>query len=594
MKKLRRAGVVLAAIMLACMNFAFTFQGLTALSAGDFPHTFTLTYYGDQTGRGFTWLTGTNFPDGVALIAADENGVSDFDNALRLEVRSFEIGGQGSFSSQKAVVHKAQAEDLEPGKTYRYRVGAKNVPQEKYIEGMFTVRTDDDYVENGLTFLHVTDTQQGNMNDYKNNFKVAMDAAYRELDPDFVLHTGDVTDDNWSGKSNILEFHWAHDMLNEEGDCPVIMASTGNHDMQDEVFQQFYNYKLPQDASTKTGVYYSYDLGNVHFVNVDTNQTGFNQPNPLKDEQMRWLEADLESTDADFIILQTHKGPYSYGKHYDDDEMPYLRKQLMPLLDKYEVDLFLNGHDHIYSRSQPLVWDENTQRAQVKDGYFFDEDEARYEKDGDGTIHITLVATGAKREILPYAGWVTSDQGRFYQEDIDYLDSLMAVNSLTGEPAHDTFINSAHNGEMDKYCMFGAVTVRGGLLQYDVYIVNRENGEMQMYDSFSVSKDISYETASQAEAAKVAALIAALKPESITLQSESAIAAARTAYNALTDEQKKYVTNYQNLLSCERKLALLKSAKKDDGGGCGNAKTVVPCLAAAVFCAGFVLKRRAA
>lgn len=589
MKRIRKLAVVIAAVLLVCMNFAFTFQGLTSLSSGDYPHTFTITYYGDQTGRGFTWLTGTDYPDGVAYIAEDIDGESNFNDAVELEVRSNPISGQGSYSSQKAVVHKAEIEDLEYGKTYRYRVGALNVPDDKFIEGAFTVRTDDDFVENGLTFLHVTDTQQGSKQDYEKNWNVAMKSAYKNLSPDFVLHTGDVTDNNWSGKSNILEFHWTHDILNEHGDLPIIMASTGNHDMQNDVFNNFYNYKLPENASTQTGVYYSYDLGNVHFINIDTNQTGFNSPNPLKQEQMDWLTADLQSTDADFIIIQTHKGPYSYGKHYDDDEMPYLRRQLMPLLDKYEVDLFLNGHDHIYSRSQPLVWDEQAQKAQVKDAYAYDEENAVYEKEGDGTIHITLVATGGKREILPYPGWVTSDQGHFSQSDIDYLDSLMATNTLTGNAAHDTFISSAHNGEMDKYCMFGAVTVKGGNLQYDVYIVNRNNGDMELYDSFSIAKEISYQTESIKEVNDVIAMIDALKPDAITMASEPQILAARAAYNALDEEQKKAVTNYLNLLSCENKLKMLQNAKNDKGG-CGKASASLSAIIAGLVCAVVALK----
>ncbi len=45
----------------------------------------------------------------------------------------------------------------------------------------------------------------------------------------------------------------------------------------------------------------------------------------------------------------------------------------------------------------------------------------------------------------------------------------------------------------------------------------------------------------------------------VTLDSESAITAARTAYDALTDEQKQYVTNAQLLTDQENTLASLKA-----------------------------------
>ena len=45
----------------------------------------------------------------------------------------------------------------------------------------------------------------------------------------------------------------------------------------------------------------------------------------------------------------------------------------------------------------------------------------------------------------------------------------------------------------------------------------------------------------------------------VTLQSEAAIVACRTQYDALSDLAKKYVTNYQVLLNAEAALAALKT-----------------------------------
>lgn len=62
----------------------------------------------------------------------------------------------------------------------------------------------------------------------------------------------------------------------------------------------------------------------------------------------------------------------------------------------------------------------------------------------------------------------------------------------------------------------------------------------------------------EAEANKVEALINAIG-NNITLNSESAITKARTAYNSLTADQKKLVENYQSLVNAETKLKELKS-----------------------------------
>lgn len=71
------------------------------------------------------------------------------------------------------------------------------------------------------------------------------------------------------------------------------------------------------------------------------------------------------------------------------------------------------------------------------------------------------------------------------------------------------------------------------------------------------------EAAAQAAADKAAADAVIEKINAIgtvTLEDEAAIAAARAAYNALTDAQKALVTNYETLTAAEAELAVLKEA----------------------------------
>ena len=68
--------------------------------------------------------------------------------------------------------------------------------------------------------------------------------------------------------------------------------------------------------------------------------------------------------------------------------------------------------------------------------------------------------------------------------------------------------------------------------------------------------------ADQAAADAVIALIDEI-PTPVTLESESKITAARTAYDKLTDPQKDLVTNYNKLTAAEAALAALKDAQDD-------------------------------
>lgn len=560
MNKIKRVAVIIFALVITFSMFGFTFKEITKTSANDYPHTFSQVYYGNQHGRGFTWCTGTNFTKGTAQIIRKIKGEEiDWIQARNLDVSTEFLQGKGSkYIDQEVMIHKANVENILDGETYFFRVGASGVPTNEWITGSFDVRSDDDYFENGLSFFHITDTQHDNLTDYKNNWLPTIEAAYKKFNPDFILHTGDITNNNWSGSSDLLEFHWSHDIGNEVGNTPVLMTSTGNHDSEDEVFNKFYNFKMPENASTKTGSYCSYDLGNVHFINIDTNESGFNLSKGLSEEQITWIEQDLSETTADFIIIQTHKGMLSYGKHHLDNEMPLIRDQLMPLLDKYNVDLFLNGHDHIYSRTEPVVWNATKKQA-VNADFDFDGKTHTYNVDdtkNTGTIHISLLPAAGKRELLPKAGQTTSDGHTFTTPIINYLDSLMSTNNVnyyTSMPI--SFVNNQNENpdyyDMDKYCMFSYVTVKGqgdnSQLIYDIYIVNREdNTDIRLFDSFKINKKVQFITTEQKTLDTVIKMLENL-PSNVTKNDEQIITEAQIAYDGLSQSQQNTIN--ENLIN---------------------------------------------
>ena len=61
------------------------------------------------------------------------------------------------------------------------------------------------------------------------------------------------------------------------------------------------------------------------------------------EDQAAWIESTLAASTADWLIVAGHYPVYSGGEHGNTDD---LITNLEPLLSQYNVDLYLNGHDH--------------------------------------------------------------------------------------------------------------------------------------------------------------------------------------------------------------------------------------------------------
>ncbi|MFM1770793.1 MAG: hypothetical protein RJA22_3322 [Verrucomicrobiota bacterium] len=115
---------------------------------------------------------------------------------------------------------------------------------------------------------------------------------------------------------------------------------------------------LPGTGGVPSGSprYYSFNYGNIHFVNLDSMLSDRSTNGPM----WRWLQQDLAANTQDWLIAFWHHPPYSKGNHDsdnidgDDPELVEMRENFLPLLESYGVDLVLCGHSHNYERSYLL------------------------------------------------------------------------------------------------------------------------------------------------------------------------------------------------------------------------------------------------
>jgi 3',5'-cyclic AMP phosphodiesterase CpdA len=118
-------------------------------------------------------------------------------------------------------------------------------------------------------------------------------------------------------------------------------AVLGNHDILTNNGVDQVNYS----AFNMDGRYYTFTEGITQFFALDSNS------NADWRKQLLWLEKNLAASTATWKIVFAHHPLYSSGLHGSSEELINL---LSPLFSRYGVQLYINGHDHNYERTEPI------------------------------------------------------------------------------------------------------------------------------------------------------------------------------------------------------------------------------------------------
>ncbi|MFE0764675.1 purple acid phosphatase family protein [Streptomyces smyrnaeus] len=227
--------------------------------------------------------------------------------------------------------------------------------------------------------------------------------------PAFHLHAGDIcyADDTGHGKKSDTYDARLWDQLLAQTE-PVAsrvpwMVTTGNHDMEawyspDGYGGQTARWSLPgtgPDPDRAPGVY-TFEYGNVGVIALDANDVSYEIPanrGYTDGAQTRWLERTLKRMRAargiDFVVVFFHHCAYSTATHGSDGGV---REAWVALFEKHHVDLVINGHNHVYERTDPLRGGAPTRAVRVGDVT----DPVR-----DGTVYVT--AGGGGRELYDFS-----------------------------------------------------------------------------------------------------------------------------------------------------------------------------------------------
>ena len=192
-----------------------------------------------------------------------------------------------------------------------------------------------------------------------------------------------------------------------------VMAISGNHETTyntsgaEETFKHFNN-SIPAQASTNLGYFYSFIYGDVKFIMLNTNDlTG----NKLKAEQYNWLVNELKTNTCKWTVVALHNPMYSAGKwganSANNAIALALQGQLRGLFAQYGVDIVLQGHDHVISKTNPLDGNGIAQSEVIENI-----DGVEYSVNPSGVIYLMNGPAGSQTRV-PY---VTNDARYAYAE----------------------------------------------------------------------------------------------------------------------------------------------------------------------------------
>ncbi|WP_326687754.1 metallophosphoesterase family protein [Streptomyces sp. NBC_01795] len=308
----------------------------------------------------------------------------------------------------------AALDGLRPGTTYYYGVGHDGFDpasaERLGTVGSFTTAPADA----GERFVFTAFGDQGVSYD-----ALANDQLLLGQNPAFHLHAGDIcyADDSGHGKeSDTYDARvWDQFLAQTESVAARVpwMVTTGNHDMEAWYSPNGYGgqsarWSLPDngpDPEKAPGVY-SFRYGNVGVVALDANDVSYEIPanrGYTDGAQTRWLARELKRLRAadggdrgdgaadrvDFIVVFFHHCAYSTSTHASDGGV---RDEWVALFEQHRVDLVVNGHNHVYERTDPVRGGEPTRKLEIG---------GTTEPRRDGTVYVTAGGAGKKLYDFP-------------------------------------------------------------------------------------------------------------------------------------------------------------------------------------------------
>ena len=259
----------------------------------------------------------------------------DYGEALPLKLRDE--------SAAASAINEVKLTGLKPFTTYFYRVTCEDAQTNLARSEVRSFQTAPG-PEHPWAFGILGDTQRN-----PDVTRKCADGIFA-LRPNFLLHVGDVVDDGFAKQQWVFDLFEPCSRLFSQVPCfPVI----GNHEKNSHWYYDYFSLPAPE-------YWYTFTYGNAQFFMIDSNKDC--KPGS---EQYRWLEKALAESKATWKFTAHHHPCFSsdeddYGDHLTGKPGSFRwgdsnARHLVPLYEKYGVDIAFAGHIHSYERTWPIL-----------------------------------------------------------------------------------------------------------------------------------------------------------------------------------------------------------------------------------------------
>ena len=290
-----------------------------------------LTIGKDVTERNFTWYANTKEKGKFEF--AKLNAEKDFKDATVLDATVIEKTNLPGYSSNQVTL-----DGLEPDTEYMYRFSNGDAVSE--VKTFKTGGTGD------FSFFAAGDPQIGSGGHL--NGKDGWDKTLKLLpkldsSASFLLSLGDQV--NRSDNERQYDAYINRDGFNGLTLAPII----GNHDSGNHAYTEHFKVPNVQDkGTTNAGSNYYYVYNNTLFICLNTNKADFAEHKATIEKAVK------ENPNVKWRVVTFHHPPYTVARHALDDYITDMRSTLVPILKENKIDLVLNGHDHVYTRTHVM------------------------------------------------------------------------------------------------------------------------------------------------------------------------------------------------------------------------------------------------